>query len=350
MIETVPEGLQKLALAGPASGESDRERLLPEIVEEYRARLRHPLGPVAVTVDGKPYPTLLDAFADPSASFEHFSLDFSGASPGGPGWEFLPPVRRLEVEADGGAELRPPGDSAATPRRAMVRVLLREHFPPGSALPRPEAGGDGVPTWPTFARQLRELGIAPFQIALLLYLSEDRHRLEIDLLGNQLLPDRRTGRLPVSRRVQRSPRLAHGVDAWVAKGAIALTNARALEVLSETHGLTDVEMAHVLGGVREMGRSALEALKSRQLATFDGRVGLYRPKLEAFLPTADRLRRADAPSRAAAMPDPALRTSVSELLAAADARATCPLCGDVLPANHPGILCDRCQAEIGRSG
>ena len=350
MMGPVPAALGALAQRGTPADASDRARLLPELVEEYRARLRAPLGPIGISVDGRPYPSLLDALAEPSASFLRFELDFTRANPGGPGWEFLHPIERLEVESDGGAEIRSPGGVRSAPRRGILRVLLRERFPPGAALPRRASdGSDGVPTWPLLAEQIRSQGIAPLQLALLLYLSEDRYRYEIDLIGNQLLPDRRAGRLPVARRVQRSPRLAHGVDAWVARGTIALTNARALEVLAETHGLTDVEMAHVLGGIREIGRSALEALKSRHLAVYDARVGLYRPRLDAFLPTADRLRRAET-ARPAPIPDPALRTSVSELLAAADARATCPLCGDVLPPGHTGILCANCQAEIGRSG
>lgn len=345
---SVPEALRSLAEARSSPDEPDRLKLLSEVLDEYRARLRPGLGPIGVTVDGRPYATLLDAFADPAATFERFDLDLTKADPGGPNWDFLAPIARLETESDGGTEVRPPGGSATTARRGMVRALLREHFPPGAPLPRPPPTGDGVCPLPVLAAQVRELGIAPLQLALLVYLSEERIRFEIDLVGNQLLPDRRAGRLPATRKVQRSARLSHGVDAWVAKGALALTNARALEILSETHGLTDVEMAHVLGGVRELGRSALEALRSRQLATFDSRVGLYRPRLEAFLPTVDRLRRAD-PVRPAPIPDPALRTSVAELLAAADARATCPLCGDLLPLGHKGLLCDNCQSEIGRS-
>jgi hypothetical protein len=108
-------------------------------------------------------------------------------------------------------------------------------------------------------------------------------------------------------------------------------------------------MAHVLGGVRELGRSALEALKVRQYASFDTRLGLYRPRLDAFLPSGDRMKPSQGPVKLPPIPDPALRTSVSELLAAADARATCPLCGDVLPAGPRGILCENCQQEIGRS-
>jgi hypothetical protein len=346
---SVPPALEALARPSGTPEDRDAPNLLAELLEEYRARLRPAIGPVGVTVDGRPYPTLLEAFADPLASFRTFTLDLASAAPDGPAWEYLDPIERIEVESDQGAEVRPRPIAKHGPRRAMIRGLLREHYPPGGASRLPPPGGDGVPTLPILAQQFRAHGVVPFQIALLVYQSEERFRFEIDLVDNQLLTDRRNGRLPASRRVHRSARISHGVDAQVAKGGMALTNARALEILADTHGLTDVEMAHVLGGVRELGRSALEALKVRQYASFDTRLGLYRPRLDAFLPSGDRMKPSQGPVKLPPIPDPALRTSVSELLAAADARATCPLCGDVLPAGPRGILCENCQQEIGRS-
>lgn len=340
-----PPSLERLARGGPAGADEEAiARLLPELLEEYRSRLPRTLGPVKAVVDGRPFPTLLEAFADPTVAFHRFELELPEAVVGGPSWEYLRPIHRLEIDVDGGSEAIPPTSSSGGPRRVMARVLLREHFPPGGGgtLPKPE--GDGVPTLAALARNVRAYGIAPFQVALLLYFSEERFRYEVDLVGNQLLQDRRAGRLPASRRVHRTARLSHGVDAFVAKGELALSNARALELLVDTHGVTDVEMAHFLGGVREIGRSALEGLRSRHLATFDARLGVYRPRLDAFL-TATERRRPEAAAYAP-LPDPSLRTSVSELLAAADARATCPLCGDVLPAGPRGILCARCQAEV----
>ena len=345
-----PPSLETLVRSGPSANEGDLAQLLPELLDEYRARLRAPLGPVQVTVDGRSFPTLLDAFAEPGVEFARVELDFREAHPAGPGWEYLQPIERLEIDADGGTEVRPVEGMTGTPKRAMARVLLREHYPTGAASHLPGRDGDPVPTFPQIAKAVRAHGISPFQVALLLYFTEERFRYEIDLIGNGLLPDRRLGRLPIGRRVHRSSRLSHGVDAFVARGDLALSNARALEVLVDTHGLTDVEMSHVLGGVRELGRSALETLRSRQLASYDGRLGLYRPRLDAFLPASDRTLRSESPPKLTPIPDPALRTSVSELLAAAEARATCPLCGDALPPGHSGILCARCQQEIRTAG
>ncbi len=345
MPDPVPSALERLARSGPSADENEIARLLPEVLEEYRTRLRPALGALEVAVDGREYPTLLDALADPDAAFASVHLGFAGAAARGPGWDYLKPILSAEIGADGSTEVRLAAPGRDSTVRAVSRVLVREHFPPGGfSFPRDE--GDGVPTLAQFARAVRTRGLSPFQIALLLYFSEERFRYEIDLVGNQVLPDRRAGRLPMARLVHRTSRVSHGLDAYLARGELALSNARALEILVDTHGLTDVEMAHVLGGVRELGRSMLDALKSRQLATFDHRLGLYRPRLDSFLPAVDR-HGGDPSGRLAPIPNPALRTSVTELLAAADARATCPLCGDALPPGPRSLLCARCQGEVG---
>ncbi len=348
MVDSVPPALERLARAGPSADEEEVARLLPELLEEYRSRLRVPLGPVTVRVDGREPASLLEALADPAARFTNLRLEFPGAEGGGAAWDYLRPLRSLELGSDGGAEAVYQSGGKERSARAMARVLLRERYPPGGgAIGLPE-GTTGVPTFPRLAEAIRAEGVAPFQLALLLYFSDERFRYEIDLIGNQVLPDRRAGRLPAARHVHRTSRVSHGLDAYLARGELALSNARALEVLVETHGLTDVEMAHVLGGVRELGRSILDALKSRGLASFDSRLGLYRPRLDAFLPAPERTA-PEAPARLAPIPNPALRTSVTELLAAADSRATCPLCGDALPPGPHGLLCARCQGEVGEA-
>ncbi len=126
-----------------------------------------------------------------------------------------------------------------------------------------------------------------------------------------------------------------------------LLASRCLAVIVESHGLTALEMTHVFGGVRELVDSALQGLAARGLVTFDRRTGVYRPRLDAFMPVPVAEPSAPPPDTGGA--NPALRTSVQELLAAADARASCPLCGAPLPSDAKGILCDKCAAEVAGS-
>jgi hypothetical protein len=181
-------------------------------------------------------------------------------------------------------------------------------------------------------------------VAILLYYRDERIGVELDLVRSLLLADIRAGRLATPRRVPRTSRLSWKLDRTIGRGDMPLLAARALTVLVETQGMTAVEMTHIFGGVRETVDSALQGLAARGFASYDRRTGTYRPRLDAFTPpplVAD-----GSPAPAPGGSNPALRTSVQELIAAADARASCPLCGDPLPPGTKGILCARCAAEV----
>jgi hypothetical protein len=234
----------------------------------------------------------------------------------------------------------------------MVRILLREHYVP---MARPGAGAAAsvaarpepfVP--PRLAQHIRATGTVPFALAVSVYFPDTRVRYEIDLLDGSLVLDPRAHRLPVVRQQKRSARVGYAVDALVARGELSLPSARALEALVETNGLSAVDVAPLFGGVRELGASALDSLVARRLASFDRRSGVDRARLEALAGAPER-RRAPA-SAPAVRSNPRLRSSVMELIAAAESRASCPLCGEPLPSGHTGLLCDKCQALVGPAG
>jgi hypothetical protein len=200
-----------------------------------------------------------------------------------------------------------------------------------------------IRSWPEGVAACRNLGLLPFSVAMLLYFPEERVSYELDLIRSLLQADVRAGRLAPNRRVRRPSRVSWKVDRAIGRGDLPLLAARAFSVLVETQGLTAIEMAHVFGGVRETVDSALQGLAARGFATFDRRTGTYRPRLDAFAPLPVAAEAVPAPPPSG---NPALRTSVQELIAAADARASCPLCGDPLPPGTRGILCPRCAAEV----
>lgn len=266
-------------------------------------------------------------------------------------WRFLLPFERLVFSSDGSVLVHPlePGP----PVRAIARVLLREHYLLRSLADeeRAAAGGSRIElrglggTLPEALAACREEAIVPFGVALLVYLPEERVRYEFDVLHSALVPDPRAGRLSSGQRVRRSSRLDWALDQYIARSDLSLLGVRCLEVLVESPGLTSVEISHVFGGIRELVDSALQGLVQHRLVTFDRRTGIYRARLESYLPpTGASTGRADA---GVPVGDPALRTSVQELLAAADARATCPLCGAPLPPGPKSILCDHCAAQVG---
>jgi len=327
------------------------ERALARAYEEFLGRRRTPLAPAVITADGTEYPNFYALLADPNAALMTFEIRLDPPTAPGPAWEFSRPFERIVLRADGSADLHPlvPGP----PDRAIARLLLREHYLPRSRteVDLAATGGTRVEV-PGFIGRLDQ-GIAtsrvhsllPFSVAALVYLPEERVRYEFDLVRSTLLADPRAGRLATSRRVRRTSRVSWGVDRAVARGDLSMLAARCLEVLVESQGLTAVELAHVFGGVRELVDSALQGLVARQLVTFDRRTALYRPRLEVFLPVSGAP--AGPVDSDSGGPNPALRTSVQELLAAADARATCPLCGAMLPAGLNSILCEDCTQKVG---
>lgn len=324
-------------------------RVLARAYDEFVARRPSVLGAFALKVDGKEFPTFYAALADPEALFTEGELRLVDAPPPGAPWAYLVPFERIAFHPDGGADLYPVGGEA--PRRAIARVLLREHFLPRSRVEEERsAAGAGRPRLPvrmgTLAQGMmicRVQPVLPFSVALLLYLPEERARYELDLIRTAVLADPRAGRLSVARRVARPARVAWALDRAIGTGESSLLATRCLEVLAESNGLSSVELAHVFGGVRELVDSALQGLVQRRLVAFDRRTGIYRVRLEALLPEAAGPT-AEEPREVA---DPALRTSVQELIAAADARSTCPLCGRRLPAGPSSILCEDCAALVG---
>jgi hypothetical protein len=338
-------------LADPVQHDRASELALLRSLEEYIPRRRGSVSPVSFSVDGVADSTVYSALADPARKFETLELLRAGPTPDPVRWEFLRPFERLTIAADGATEVWASDGSSS---RAMTRLLLREHYVPiprpvgprrpvSRSAPRPE-----LFTGPTFARYIRSTGIVPFAVALAVYYPDERVRYEVDLVDQQLLLDLRMNRFLTSRRVPRAARVGYAVDAVVARGELSLPSARALEVVVESNGLSALDLAPLFGGVRELASSALDSLVARRLVSFDRRTQVYRPRVEALGSPADRTRARAVPSAPRA--NPRLRSSVMELLAAAESRATCPLCGEPMTPASKGILCAKCQELVGSAG
>ncbi|MCI4360673.1 MAG: hypothetical protein L3J91_03140 [Thermoplasmata archaeon] len=352
MPSTTLDELQEFA-ARTAGARHDEfsAQALARAIAEYAPRRRERIAAYRVLVDGNEFPSVFAGIRDPTVPFDTAELALIDPPEDPAAWEWLEPFERIVFAADGSADVYPPAGTGR-PHRAIVRLLLREHYVPRSrdaVLSSSVAATGGLTTQLDPLNKsvafVRQHGVVPFSAALLLYFADQRTRLELDLLDDGLLKDPRAGHLPIGRRVHRTSRVAHAVDAYLAQNSLPVASARALEVLVETHGLTPLDLAPLMGGVREYGASALQGLSARGLASFDKRTGVYRPRFDAFLSTSERSELGI--ESIGPMPNPALRTSVMELLAAADSRATCPLCGDSFPPGARSILCERCQAEVG---
>jgi hypothetical protein len=292
---------------------------------------------------GRSYASLYEAIQDAAIAEETLELSVTDPPASGPAWEFLRPMRRVELFRDGTAQLVPLG---GTPLRAIARVLLRESAIRPGAEPGLPLGLAKVAE--AFA-YLRSGPTVPFRIALLLYLSDERVRYELDLTEDALLKDPRAGRAPGGRKLRRPPRIAWEIDRYIASGALPLGDVRILEVLAETRSASLEELALIFGGESDAIRGSLGRLARRGLVPADPPNGQYRVLLDAFRTPTGASAARPGTDLAEAVDDEgssSLQKEVSDLVASADASATCPVCGDQLPAGHTGLICSRCAAEV----
>ncbi len=329
----MPTGAQELAdiARGPSNAPLDAPSIeaIAQGLKAYRRSAAPSLGPLKLVIDGKARP-FYQAIADPKVPFARVEVALEAAPPASD-WVFLRPFSRILLAGDGSAEVHPP---SGPKERVIARWLPREgwrhpgHRPSGR-LPTPS----GLPT------AIREGGFLPFGAALEIYASEERWRYEIDLLDGRLLADPRAGRYPKAARVRWPSRAAWSLDRLIARSNLAPDDARLLEAVAEIEPGARSD----LGGPTQPGRDVqgLERLAARHLVEADPATGRWQIVPEAL----GGGTRAPAPRRAPA-PARGLQESVRGLLAEADARATCPMCGDAFAPGGHGLLCDRCQREV----
>jgi hypothetical protein len=315
---------------------------LAEALEAYRTTGLRRLAGLSVRNATRHYPALYDAIRDASAARETLEITVTDPPAAGPAWEFLRPVRRIELRPDGTAEFHPTSGGA---QHAVARVLVRESSRARASV---EPDPVGLATFPQAFDRMRDGPSVPFRLALLLYLPDERVRYEIDLTEDALLKDPRAGRLSAARKLKRPPRASWAIDRFVAARSVPLLDARVLEVLAELRSATAEELALPFGVNPAPVRAALGRLVGLGKVHADAEHGLYRVRIEAFQAAA-----AEAPpfASAAVAPGPVpsedpLQRELSELMASADASATCPVCGDTLPPGHAGLVCPRCAAEV----
>ncbi|HEV2166728.1 MAG TPA: hypothetical protein VGS23_07140 [Thermoplasmata archaeon] len=302
----------------------------------YEGARPEPIGRLAISVDGKPYPGFYEALLDPEARFERAELSVSDWAPKGPAADFVRPFERLVFHPDGSADLYP---RTGSPERAIARLQPREGF--GTPPAGPEFGGGRLPTLAQFTEATRSGGFVPFGLAIDLYGSSERLRYDLDLGDLALLPDPRAGRIPTTLGRRRTSRASWNFDRVLSGAGLTPSAARVLETVWELGSVSEPDLARVFG-VEEGGAEAILRLRRLHLIESDPGSGGWRFRLEALVRPARPPHRPSGPRES----ETPLRHSMGELLAGAEARATCPMCGEEFPVGPRGILCERCTREV----
>jgi hypothetical protein len=302
----------------------------------YARVARSPVARFLLTVDGREFEDLHAAVLDPTAGFERAELRLAEAAPPGPAWDFLKPFQRIAFDSDGSADLYP---RSGPPEHAIARLLTREGF--GTPPSGPEFGSGRPPTLAQFARALRSGGYVPFGVALELYCAPERARYELDLIGNRVLADSRSGRLPSSSRRHHPSREAWRFDRVLSGANLPAGTARVLETIWEADAVSEADLIRIFGE-SDGGPATIGLLARQRLIEADPEAGGWRVRPNSF----DFATRAPSSSATPREPESALRHNMGELLAGAEARQTCPMCGEELPVGYQGLLCERCRREV----
>lgn len=333
---------------------------------EYAQRSPAYIARIRWNADGKPVHSLAALLRQENPP-EKMIILFYEPKQDPQAWEFTTPMAFVAFDAQGGgraltfrydAHSTTPWDphDTGTEEPCVVRLSFRESYIPRSIRQETEANQGRPPTPPPFElfsiaemqRFVHATGVVPFRVALHLYTSRTRLRYELDLTHNMVLPDPRSGRFSIEDRVERSSRICHGLDRYVARGALPLLPRRVLELLFESRGLSTPDVSVILGVAPELAKASLESLVGRQLAALDTRSQTFLPLPQVFLTRAEAEReQRDEEERKKKGPQSAkLRESVTELLREVESKAVCPLCEGPLTPGSPELLCDDCLAAV----
>jgi hypothetical protein len=335
-------------------------------VSEYAQRRPSSLARVRWTADGKPYRSLAAILREETAP-EKVAIVVYEPRQDPQAWEFTTPMALVTTDAPGGGKVVtfrynphrvPPWDphDPGTEEPCVVRFSFRESYVPRSIRQETEANEGRPPAPPAFElfsleemfRFVHATGVVPFRIGLHLYTRATRLRYELDLIHNVVLADPRAGRFSLEDRVERSARMCHGIDRFVARGSLPLLPRRVLELLFDSRGLSVPDVSVILGVSPELAKAALESLVGRQLAALDQRSQTFLPLPRVFLTRAEAERelRDEEERKRKGPATAALRDSVQELLRDVESKAGCPLCGREMTPGSSELLCEDCQAAV----
>jgi hypothetical protein len=378
--------------APPGRHDAYSQQLLRRRLSEFAIRSRRAAATLALWANGEPLECWASLFQIPGLPAD-LLITFEGVDPDPELWEFVVPPAGLAFDAEGSgtflgrtfdAKVLDPWARSGEVREeaCLVRFALRECYIPRSLQREFDEGSAADPDLPSelfSPRRLwefvRQEGIVPFQLALLVYTAGTRYRYELDLIHGILLPDPRGGKIPLDMIEARSPRLLHGLDRITARTELPLLARRIFEVLFELKGLTETEACVVLGAAPHLARGSLQTLVTHGYVSWDPHEQMYRALPFSVLTEEEARREMEETAKG---PRPPEEPSVRETLESSGdpveiaenshdgsvstdgppedsaggtpatdspVETTCPLCGRRTLERYGAVVCPDCEEK-----
>ncbi len=179
-------------------------------------------------------------------------------------------------------------------KKAMIRVFPVDIYVPRSIAtmskyvqedpPRPIV--PDVWTVETAWSRMKSLGALPLTVRVCVYTQEERFSYDIDVIRGKLIRDFRAERMPVTRKVVRSPEDYFYFDRIYASEEMSQLTRNIFEAIFESDGLTAADISHFFRITLDMASNNIRALLKRGLLDKEGQ-----PPYETYKVTTELLKK-----------------------------------------------------------
>lgn len=261
--------------------DSFAKKQLGQSLRKYQSSVEKKLADVSFKIDGKRYPSLLDAIYEIK---EWNEMEIHLFHPNTEEiWEYDTPTKLIKInrQARGGLMLfhvnpfalnqwNPGQEPIIEP--AMFMSYLTCFYSPESIKAytkkvdeKPLIPPKALCTPSELWEDIRKKGIVPFQMTLCAYTKKRRYQYQLDVLDNYLLKDFRDGKIPIANRIFRLPLDYLHLDKLLSLQELPDLAKKVLQVFFELKeaNVADIEIG--LGITEKMAKDNINALFKRGL-------------------------------------------------------------------------------------
>ncbi len=281
MIDILEKCQKIMSFAPPKEVDGFAKKQLRKNLRKYQRSVGNKLADARFKIDGKKYPTLLDAIYN-IKEWSEMEIDFYHPNTK-ERWEYDTPTKLIKINRQGRGGLmlfhiNPFALNQWNPKQkpiietAMFRSYLADFYSPESIKSHTKKMDEKplVPPRPLSSpfelwEDIRKKGIVPFQVALCAYTKGRRYLYQLDILGNALLRDFRDGKIPIANRIFRQPLEYYHLDNLLSTHELPELANKVLQVFFELEDADAADIQMGLGITERMARNNVSALAKRGL-------------------------------------------------------------------------------------